>query len=238
MITQNQIRSQEDFSSYHEEKLDPPTVLFLKSLFQYCESGYINLRFLPSKKSFFYPLSEMGQIQKIVEANRSQDIYFGIGTRADGDGRKAGILQIPALLVDLDLYRLTNVEKEESQQRLRDFPLQPSYTLNSGGGQYLLWLLKEPSRQEDIPKVENFNWRLASYLHGDVACKDVSRIIRVLHSINHKYPHKPIVTIESFHPEREFNLDDFEILPEERPIDRVVKISIIPYYPLMAPMLN
>ena len=188
------------------------SISFLKSLYANCQEGCINTRFLPSKKNFFYPLLGLERIQKVVEANTSQDIYFGISTRVDGDGTKAGIRQIPALWVDLDSYKLDDKEKEESQQRLRDFPLGRSFVVGSGKGQYLIWLLKEPASREDIPKVENILKRLCSFFHGDMVAVDASRIFRIPGSINHKYPDEPVATVEEFHPERQSSLDDFDSL--------------------------
>jgi hypothetical protein len=204
---------------------------FLKFLYQSCDGGSINLRFLPSTKNLFIPLSEIDSIPAILEVRKGENIFFGIATRRKGDGTKDGIIEIPVLLVDLDTYKLSNEEREETRQRYKDFPLKATFEINSGGGRYLLWVLKDSATQEDIPHVENITQRLISFFHGDPQAKDASRIIRVVGSINHKYPDKPIVTIESFHLERQYSLSDFEeILPEVEQADRPLALPTLPQF--------
>ena len=196
-----------------------PSVSLLKSVYQHCGEGFINTRFLPSAKNHFIPLKVINYISKILEINKDQNAYFGVATRINGDGSKNGIIQIPVLWLDLDLYKLTDKEKEESRQRYKEFPLKTAFAIDSGGGRYLLWMLKEPASREEIPEVETRLKWLASYFHGDMSATDASRILRIPGSLNYKYQHTPPVIIKSFHPERQYNLDDFEILPqvEERP---------------------
>ena len=184
--------------SFHPDHL---AVSFLKSLYQHCDKGSIDFRSLPTDpskpvKEEFVPLTEIGSIPDILKSYiKEYDCYFAVGTRIDGDGSKAGILQIPALWVDLDDYKLTDKQKEESRQRYREFPLKATLTINSGGGRYLLWMLKEPASREEIPEVENRLKRLASYFHVDMAATDASRILRIPGSLNFKYPHHPQVKI-------------------------------------------
>ena len=185
-----------------------PSTTFLKSLYQHCDEGFINLRFLPSKETLSIPLSEIETIPAILKTHKDQDCYFAIATRINGDGPKADILQIPFLWVNLDLYKLTDKEKEENRQRFKNSPLKPAFTIDFGGGCYLLWILKEPVSREEIPRVENLLKRLASYFHGDMSATDAS--LRIPGSLNHKYPHTPQVTIKDFHPERECSLPQVE----------------------------
>lgn len=195
---------------------------YLKFLYQQCDGGSVNLRLLhkdgdPKKtKSLFIPLSDIGSsIQKILtDYSPDYSVYFGIATRTEGDGTKSGIRQIPALWTDLDIYKLTDEQKATSRQRYKDFPLRATSTINSGGGRYLLWALKEPVGNEDIARVENLLKRLAAHFNGDPGATDASRIIRVPGGINHKYSHHPIVSIVKSYPDRQYSLEDFDsILP-------------------------
>jgi len=196
------------------------TITSLKSLYQDCDEGFINLRFIPKDSTKpieqkFVPLSEIESIPKILKIYIEQNhCYFGVATRVEGDGSKAGILQIPCLWIDLDLYKLSDEKKQESRQRYKDFLLKASFIIDSGGGCYLLWMLKEPASKEEIPRVEILLKRLASFFHGDMSATDASRILRIPGSLNHKYPHTPQVTIKEFHPERQYSLDDFDFLPD------------------------
>ena len=197
------------------------TITFLKSLYQHCDEGSINLRFLHKDKDpaktvqKFIPLSEIESIPRILKNYTEQyHCYFAVGTRVNGDGSKDGIIQIPALWDDLDLYKLSDKQKDESRLRYRDFPLKPTFVIDSGGGRYPLWMLKEPAPVEEIPKIENLLKRLAAYFHGDMNATDASRILRILGSLNHKYQHLPAVKLIESHRERQYSLDDFDLLPQ------------------------
>ncbi len=198
---------------------------FLKSFFEHCEGGHINLRFLPSARNQFIPLSGIDSIPKILEANQNENIFFGVATRIKGDGTKAGIIEIPDLWADIDFK---DIDREKVEQRLRDFPLKPTFTINSGGGLHPYFKLREPATKEDIPRIENLLRRLTSYFGGDMASTDASRILRVPDSKNFKYQPARDVTIESFHPEREYSLDDFDILPEVEIVDRPLGNPTLP----------
>jgi hypothetical protein len=197
-----------------ERKNERQSVTFPKSLYQHCDKGFINLRFLPSKENLFLPLNEIDSIPGILKSRQDQNIYWGVATWVDGDGSKDGIIQISALWIDLDTYKLTDDQKRESRQRYREFPLKATFIIDSGGGRYLLWLLKQPASREEIPQVENRLKRLASYFHGDMAATDASRILRIPGSLNHKYQHTPQVKIIEFHPETQCGLGDFDFLPQ------------------------
>ena len=167
------------------------TTFFLKSLYQHCDQGFINLRFLHRDKDptktvqKFIPLSEIESIPRILKNCTGQyNFYFAGATRVEGDGSRNGIIEIPTLWVDLDLYKLSDEKKEESRQRYKDFPLKPTFVIDSGGGRYLLWMLKEPASKEEIPRVGNLLKRLASYFHGDMNATDASRILRISGSLN------------------------------------------------------
>ena len=85
--------------------------------------------------------------------------------------------------------------KKKAERDIKIFHLKATFIIDSGGGRYLLWMLKEPASKEETPRVENFLRRLTSYFHGDMAATDASRILRIPGSLNHKYPHLPQVKI-------------------------------------------
>jgi hypothetical protein len=216
------------FSEVYNQFISPQhdPVSFLKSLYEHREEGFINIRFLPSAKNLFIPLSEIDSTSTILESHKNENIYFGVSTRVKGDGTKAGIRQIPALWIDIDFKDLTE-GKIEVQKRIRDFPLKPTFVINSGGGLHIYFKFKEPDTRDEIPRVENLNRRLASYFGGDMASTDASRILRLPGSRNFKYEPARDVTIETFHPEREFNLSDFDFLPELKE-DRPLGLATLP----------
>jgi archaellum biogenesis ATPase FlaH len=195
-----------------------PAVVFFKFLYQHCDGGFIDLRQISEASHViqnFIPVSEINSIPSILGTHKDRNCYFGVATRRDGDGSKDGILEIPAPWVDLDIYKLSDDQKKESRQRYKNFPLKATFIIDSGGGRYLFWILKESASREDIPKIENLLKRLAFYFHGDPAATDASRILRIPGSINHKYLHLPQVKLIESYPERQYNIEDFDsILPQ------------------------
>lgn len=191
------------------------SITFLKSLCQHCDDGkgFINLRFLPSAKNHFIPLSEIKSIPAILETHRGENAYFGVATRVEGDGTKKGIVEIPSLWCEIDSEGLGEEAKNEIRQRYQDFPLRPSVLLNSGGGIHIYWKLKTPATKEEIPLVESLLKRIALYFGGDLSSTDASRILRLPKTLNYKYVPPREVTITAFKPQREYNLSDFDFLP-------------------------
>jgi hypothetical protein len=186
---------------------------FLKALFQYCKpDAYLNLRFLPSAENLFVPLGKMNTIPFIINSHRNQNCYFGVATRRDGDGSKEGIAEIPSLWCDVDVIK-GSPAYDHFKQVYKDFSLKPSILVESGGGYHLYWLLKEPSSKNDIPRVEDLLKRISFHLGGDKVAAEAARILRVPGTYNLKYTPKKRITIGHFHAEKQYNLDDFEILP-------------------------
>jgi hypothetical protein len=112
----------------------------------------------------------------------------------------------------MDLKEPTMDEWEKLEIKLDEFPLNPTYIVNSGGGFHLYWQLKEPVLQEGISQVEGILRRLATYFDGDKAATDSSRILRIPGTLNYKYKPPRLVTARSA-IDHEYNLSDFDFLP-------------------------
>lgn len=185
-----------------------PAVTFLRRLFRNCGEGYINLRFLPSGENLFIPLSKIGSIPNALKEYKDQNAYFGVATRIKGNGTKDGILQIPALGVDIDF-------KDQSpkviKRRLKKFKLKPSAIIKTGGGYHVYWFLKKPLTKERIPKIESSLRRLASHLGGDLSATDASRILRIPGTLNLKRNRFPVHLVR-FRPTRKYKIIDFKFL--------------------------
>lgn len=203
--------------SNHDED---QAVTFFKLLFQHCDQGTINLRFVHKENpqqvsNEFIALSEIERIPKVVKKYEDDHhCFFGVATRIEGDGTKGGISQIPVLWADFDWKGLSPEERDRRKSHIRDHALKLSLSVNSGGGAHVYWLLREPASKEEIPQVEDILKRLASEFGGDPAATDASRMLRIPGTQNHKYPGKIIATLNKPHPERQYNLSDFDsILP-------------------------
>ena len=187
------------------------SVPFFSSLYKGC-NGTINIRVLPDGENLFIPLSKIGSIPTIKKKFKDKDIFFGVATRIESDGTKAGIKEIPALFVDLDL---NGRPRKKVWERVMNFQVKPSAIVRSGGlegGYHVYYFLNTPLSQEDIPKFEGLLKRLAHFLGGDMAATDASRILRVPGTKNFKR-NGYRTRLKIFKPERRYTINDFDFLP-------------------------
>jgi len=200
-------------------------VTFLKSLYSSCNGGFIHVLLIDRVKNpinKFIFVEKVDSIPSLLKTYRGYNVYFGVATRLDGDSSKDGIIEIPCLWVDIDFTDKNGVDipddkKKEILQRLKDFPLKPSFIINSGGGIHVYWELKAPFLKSEIPLVENLLDRIASYFNGDLGSTDASHNMRLPGTLNLKPKYKTprAVTIEEANPENEYSPEDFEaILPQ------------------------
>lgn len=189
------------------------TVRFLKALFERCKkrvSGRINLRFLPRGANRFIPLPKVAQLPKILKEFSGENAHFAVATRKEGDGTKAGIIEVPALWADLDFKDHSRIFFDKKLKKLRP---RPSAIIESGGGLHPYWFLKRPARKDQIPLVESYLKRLALHLGGDQGATDASHLLRIPGTQNFKYTQAQ-VKILGFKPYRRYSLADFDFLPE------------------------
>ena len=184
-------------------------ISFLKTIYSNCETGLINFRFLPDGKNEFLSVNEMVKTPQIISKYNGVDVYFGVALRRSNDGTKQGISLIPAVWLEHDNFNSNTKEKINSFH-------QPSIEIQSSRPEkiHLYWLLKEPADHKEISLIEDINRRLASYFNGDSNACDASRILRLPGTLNHKYSPPLPCKIISIHPERQYNRQDFEILPK------------------------
>lgn len=198
------------------------SITFLKPLYSSCNGGFIHVLLIdragiPVNK--FVSIENIDSIPTTLRNHIGYNVFFGVGTRRERDSTKEGIIEIPALWVDIDLTDKNGVdlpEKKEILQRLKDFPLKPSFLINSGGGIHAYFKLKSPLSKNEIPLAENLLKRLAFYL-GDRSSTDASHNLRIpgTFNIKPKYKEKRRVTIEGFNPENEYDPGDFDFLPQD-----------------------
>ena len=103
--------------------------------FQRCEGGMIHFRFIKGeeRRNQFLPLEELGEdsgeMEKILLQYKSLNSFFGVATRNGAIGTKAGVLQIPALWLDLDGPPLKPIEES---------PFPPSAIVETSSGSITL----------------------------------------------------------------------------------------------------
>jgi hypothetical protein len=167
-------------------------VEFLSWLYQRCETGKLNLRFIgDGVKNEFLPLPFLyenpAKFSPLLDQYKTFNSYFAVALRSGNNGTKEAITQIPALWVDLDGSPLQNVQEG---------PWKPSGIVETSPGKFhVYWKLREPADKTEVGKVENLLKRLALYFSGDPNATDASRILRIPGTLNYKTtpPFKVIV---------------------------------------------
>ena len=196
-----------------------------------------------------YPFDFPEGLDSLIDAaprhNRTQNIYFGICLRRErwprATGRIDPVTKKPEVAkrgtedniesswvvwcefdFPKDKHKGKTCPPELARKMLKEFPLQPSIVVKSGGGIQPYWLLKEPATGDDLWRVKAINKALVRHFtqreHGaDPQCIDLARIFRLPGTMNLKYDPPRLVEISWFNPERRYTLDDFDIIPQEAP---------------------
>jgi hypothetical protein len=181
---------------------------FIETLYQHCDEGYIEFRYLPSGKQEFVVKSDF----KLPSFPKEQDIHFGVATRDGKGGTKNNILQFPCLWVDIDFK---DIPEDEANERLRHSPLQPTITVMSGNGYHIYYMFKEPVGKVDIPLIVKTNKKLAHYFNGDLQSAEAAHILRVPGTLNLKYAPPRRVELANCDGSLTYEFDDFDQhLPE------------------------
>lgn len=107
------------------------------------------------------------------------EIYFAVSTRYLNGGKKRDCYRVKTAWVDLDGTSLKDAK----------FPIQPDIVVESGGGIHAYWTMESPMlvKNDRWPKIESINRGLSQRCSGDITTVDVSRILRVPNTLNHKY---------------------------------------------------
>ena len=200
---------------------------FLNCIFRNCPdgSGDINLRRKDPDGTVhqnFISVDHIEDIPTILSNNNSSDWWFGVALRNGNDGTKKGISLIPAIHLDHD--RLTPQIEEE----LRDF-LKASAVVQTSSPSHkqCYWTFKEPIKGEDCRKVEIINYRLIKRFGGDSGTHDASRVLRIPGTVNYKYSDRPRCKLLELNPSIQYELSDFDILPEAHiPLESPGKLQI------------
>jgi hypothetical protein len=123
-----------------------------------------------------------------------QDVYW---SQSGLTGRRVTqcVSVIPALWVDLDVYNvpeLAQVSRDELLDRIAaafTWLPTPTMTIASGRGYYLQWCFTEPLSRDYSPRwqaVEDALTRLLRPFGADPACRDATRLLRVVGGTNTK----------------------------------------------------
>jgi DNA-binding CsgD family transcriptional regulator len=186
------------------------------------------------RMQFAYPLSELPDRlpEYIAKANaEKKNLFISQATFRKKNRQRASFLSVGCLFVDLDIYhadlRFRLMSKEQIAEKVQEFceahciP-QPSIIIDSGGGMYLKWFIKEAVFKHALSYWEAVQERLNSLFEcmgADANALDVSRVLRIVGSTNYKYPDAPLCRIMSVDYEnlsatkiKKHSLGDFQTL--------------------------
>jgi hypothetical protein len=149
-------------------------------------------------------------------------LYFCVGTLRDGAaGRsKQNVGWIIGLHADID-FKDHNCAPEEIQQKIEQALLPASLVIATGGGLHCYWLLREAeaATPEMVARVEAALRRLADHIGGDPQCAEISRLMRVPGTTNHKRETPIAVRVLEDRPAARYELTELEEwLAEARPL--------------------
>lgn len=180
------------------------------------QSGYAEIRALhpPRKRAFFeHPPKLAAFLRHAAELSGRTNVYFGGGLRrAPGSGKNKDVAALGAVWLDID-FRAYKGGQPEVEERIRQVTARypASAAVHSGGGYNVYWFLKEPAGPDAFDSVATVNRALARIVGGDRVA-DPARILRFPGTVNTKYDHRPIAHVSQFHPERRYNVPDFDEL--------------------------
>ena len=195
-------------------------------------TGKLCIWTLPDKKSKFFD-STQAAASYTGKCNGS-DVYFGVGSGIKDLGEKrrgdiSNIRAFPALVADLDIagdgHKGSKKELFESMKKAQEFleslPLKPTMTVFSGGGLHSYWRLTEPfeiESDESRAEIMTLSKGWAGFLSQAAAAKgysldavhDITRVLRVPGSSNHKTSTSVPVEIISCDEKCDYSGYDFE----------------------------
>jgi len=155
-------------------------------------------------------------VDGFCDKHKDYNLYFGVATRDGKGGKKENVVNIPCVWADID-YK--DISRDKFNEKLKQFPFNPTVKILSGGGLHLYWILDQRAEQANGEDIEKVNDWIASELGGDNV-KDIARVMRLPGTANHKYETKPLCTVKEINSNT-YTLDKFlEKVPKKKNITR------------------
>ena len=165
----------------------------LEPLFNYCDKGVVELRFLGDRvERVFMPLHELDAIPSEILARPSLNAYFGPVLRKPGSSRgtRDDLFLAPCLWVDVDKKDFGGDTQAAKKAIWEKCPLgvgKWTAIVETGGGYHCYLKLKEPAEPGEFSRLEKINRGLAKSIGGDIKSCDIAHILRLPLSNNLKY---------------------------------------------------
>ena len=143
-----------------------------------------------------YRMYQLPEILKLVTVDDTHDYWITQAIFRMFNRRKVNLASIGTAFVDLDFYRFPHLVGQDPE-RILDLVLErceyvnipePSIVIDSGKGLQIKWF-HEALPKKALPRWEAMQRRLVTLfedLGGDHHSRDVSRVLRVVHTFNQK----------------------------------------------------
>jgi hypothetical protein len=142
------------------------------------------------------------------------NVYFGNTLRAKGITNKSGVRLLTHLWGDVDFKVFP--DQQQAQAVLEGFELEPTAVVHTGGGFHAYWKLAKPveATAANMALAESLMERLYQRLGGLDHVQNMTRILRVPGTQNHKYKPAADVRMVALNNDAIYTLDQFNgVLP-------------------------
>ncbi len=162
------------------------TTGFLSTWFLGC-SGFIELRAFRGVEveRKFFSMNHVAKVSEWTAKHSDWNIFFGAVPRKDtSSGSEKNLIDLPGLWVDCDFKDFPGGGLDVLEI-IDAFKYPPSFLVHTGGGLHGYWKFQTPATPSREFKGQLKG--LSRHLRGDPAATDLSRILRLPGSFNHKY---------------------------------------------------
>lgn len=171
------------------------------------------------RRQHFYPLPLAAMPDLPISTH---DCYHGAAPRFKAGGTANDVQETLSVWLDVDFKCFANSEADALAALHRLGPLAPSIIAHSGHGLQPYWLFREPTAiAVAIPIMDRLRAAVNPALDN---VSDAPRILRIPGTFNHKNGENLPVRIVYWNPARQFNPDDFDILPKSHPTPRPAEL--------------
>jgi hypothetical protein len=203
-------------------------------------SGYIAIWNKETKKTAFVPCEDLEEAARIsIDQSEEVDIHLGIclldSKPLKGRGMAKDVSYVPALWLDVDIGSEGHSSDrypptlEESMEIIDTFPLQPTIINNSGNGLHAYWVFDRCFHIEneiDRSRITGLSHRFHKFFADAAATKgykldktgDLTRLLRLCGTLNHKQGEIKLVEEVEFHGDDEnyfYSVEQIEAALEE-----------------------
>ena len=161
-----------------------------------------------------YRMYQLPQVLKLVAVDDSRDYWITQAIFSAFNRRKVNLASVGTAFVDLDYYNFKHLIEVDSEKvlylvldRCKEVGIpEPSIVVDSGKGLQIKWF-HEPLPKKVLPRWEAMQRHLVTLfecLGGDHHARDVSRVLRVVNTVNQKNQNR----VEVLWVNNQFELDE------------------------------